>query len=376
MKKKFIVPLICMGAALCFAFSGCQLLDKLFNGNNDSRELEGAQGIDCSETYEGKLSETSYATSDAAIEAYIENEIGNGAEVTGSKKEKDLSQSEIAELPLTTGQRGALTSAEEYTVTYVTVSQTASAAVGFKLADSASGEVIIKTRRVYLLVINGKVFYLDPIPATGDGLSKSYYDAVLSFDNYTNCTITQTSSVKVTADDESVNMTVDLTVRIDNGKCYYSLVQGYDGKTLSSAYYYLNETESGLTVYQSSDGESFSRVYGSITLQNGSTVKHISDMILFCDYDYSYLQKTETGFTLQEEYFDGYVENALSSLPDCTLDDACLYYYVSDGAVVKCYGRIAAQCDLNGKTYTVTSETDALVSDFGTTTVSVNVVGN
>lgn len=59
------------------------------------------RGLTCSETYGGALSDKSYQTPDAAISAYISDEINPSASVTDSRKLRDLSQDEISALPLT-----------------------------------------------------------------------------------------------------------------------------------------------------------------------------------------------------------------------------------------------------------------------------------
>lgn len=67
MKKKLIFTLIAACTAISIVFSSCSLLD-LLKGEKSSED-EGANGIECSETYQGKLSESSYETNDEALDA-------------------------------------------------------------------------------------------------------------------------------------------------------------------------------------------------------------------------------------------------------------------------------------------------------------------
>lgn len=368
MNKKIPAVALAIGMLFGGVFASCS------TGNT---ELEGAKGIKCSETYTGTLSAESYDSTEEALSAYISLEIGNGATLTESKKEGDLSASQKSALPLTDEQRNGLTSAEIYTVTYTDSSTAASlngvALTNYVLTDAENeAQSNTKTRRVYLLVINGKAFYLDPLPATGDDLSKSYYDSVLNTENYKNCTITQTSSTVMITSGVSMTATVNITVKIDGTKCYYestSVTEAKNGDATQSKteknYYYLEEGENGITAYISDNGLDWRQ--GFVGFQS------ISDMIIICQYDYSYLKKTDTGFTLQDEYFNQYVYNAMSSIGDYTLEEAGLYYYVSEGVVVKAYGRIYGTSVMDGNSVSCRSDSDALVSDFGTTTVSVNI---
>lgn len=281
-----------------------------------------------------------------------------------------MTESEIQELPLTDEQRANLTSAEVYSVTYVSSGNEASSD-GLKASTAINAYAEeVKTRKVYLLTINGRVFYLDPIPQTGDELSKSYYDSVLDFENYKNSTLVQTNTTTVSAQGQTMTMQIKTTVKIDNGKCYYETMSDMYGQT-QYAYYYLEETDSGIKTYASSNGSDWTQTI--IRLTDGTTVRKISDLLILCQYDYSYLEKTNTGFTLQQRYFEEYVGSALSAYSGFSLDDAFIYYYVSNGAVVKCYGRISATLTVDGVTGTINADSDALISDIGTTTVSVNI---
>lgn len=370
-KKGIVSAVLAFGMIFCGALASCSSKDEGQKGQSDQgskAELEGAEGLTCGEKYAGKLSENSYDSADDALTAYIELEIGGGAAVTDSKKESDLTESEIAALSLTDEQRAGLTKAEAYTVTYSTSGGGVAATARSLTSVAASAPA--KTRKVYLLVINGKVFYLDPLPATGDDLSKSYYDSVLAFENYANCTIKQTITSTVSVQGMTMSVKIEMTVKIADNKCYQESKTSMLGQDIS-IYYYMEETESGLQTYQSEDGLTWTKE-AYLLGNDGNPITSISDMIIICQYDYSYLKKTDTGFTLQDEYFKEYVDSAIAEY-NATASEAGLYYYVVDGVVVKAYGKIAASYTAEGMTGNVKVDTLALVSDFGKTTVSVNI---
>lgn len=377
-KRTLLMAVLATSVAFGSMFTACS--DSGDQNKNAYTEAAGATGITCSETYQGKLSETSYDTADAAISGYVKEEIGNFT-VMESSKVKSLTAAEIEALPLTSEQKNGVTGADEYSVTYYVAAGVSS--VGY-FASSSAGQTA--THKVYLLVINGKVFYLDPLPDTGNDLSKSYYDSVLSYDNYTNCTITETTTSVSSSSQYGVTatstVTVTTSIKIDNGKCLYAVtasveVSPGDYSNSQSVYYYFEETENGFSTYTSDNGTDWQNYYGGLSLADGTVVSSLSDLIIICQYDYSYLTKTSTGFTIKDEYYSDYLENALSSVgSDVEVKNSGLYYYVSDGKVVKAYSRIDATATVQGVKCSVQANADAYVTDFGTTTVSVSLNGS
>lgn len=360
MKKSKIAKAIAVtGVAMCCVFAvAC-------GGGEESPEQEGAAGLTCSETYTGALSARSYTDAQSAVSAYIANEISASATVISSEKTADLTEDEIGALPLTSEQKAGLTSAEVYTVTYSN-SASAVAKASYAAADSAN----TKTRRVFLLVINGEVFYLDPLPETGDELSKSYYDSILGYENYQNCTITQVATVTASAQGQSIQAVASQTVKFDDGKVWYEatvLTAYQDNIQTVTQYAYIEETGSGVIAYVSSDNMNWQRAY--LQLQDGTVVTSLSDLLIICAYDYSYLEKTDLGFTIKQDYFQEYVNSALQQYAGATVSTAAVYYYVSEGVVVRAYSRIAASLTVQDVTMSIEADSDANVTDFGTTVV-------
>ena len=370
-KSKLVKALAVTGVAMCCVFS-------MACGGEESQSPEntGAQGITCSETYGGAVSAQSYGDTQSAVNAYIANEISASATVVGISKTGDLTAEEKNALPLTSEQKAGLTSAEVYAVTYTNSATAAASAV-------LSADPSVKERKVYLLSIDGRVFYLDPIPEAGDELSKSYYESVLGFANYRNCTITQTTSSSATMAGITATNTIELTIKIDDDKVYYvtkmTVPQATSGTTIVYdtvyAYYYMEQTETGLVAYSSLDEVTW-QPDTMYDMNSGAPVDNISDIVVLCQYDHSYLEKTSTGFTIKQEYLNEYVSSVLSSYMGATVGEAYAYYYVSDGVVVRSYARINATMSMSvgvGSSatmeMTISANTDANVGSFGTTVV-------
>lgn len=363
MKVKGIATAV-MSAALalcCFLAAGC---------GSPSPELEGAEGLTCSETYDGALSDKSYQTPDAAISAYISDEINSSASVTDSRKLRDLSQDEISALPLTAELKNLLTAAEEYTVTYSQPAATFDAAAGGS------------SRNVLLLTTGGGVYYLDPLPATGQELSKSYFKSACGLDNYRNCTMTMTENVTATVDNVSSTSTVVMTMKIADGKCLMEMSYNIPGETPYEAYICMEDGANGFNAYISEDISSgWTQIDTPIDLGNGEIIDDFDDVLVVCDYDYSELQKTDTGFTIRQEYFSDVVNQTIAAIAvgydDVSVTSSDIFFYVAGGTLVRTYVNIAFDCSMSylGESYACNINSEAVlnVTDFGTTVVEVTL---
>ncbi len=229
---------------------------------------------------------------------------------------------------------------------------------------------------MYILIINGKAYYMAPLPNAGESLNKSYFDSVLSFENYKNCTAVETSNTTMTMTQNGITAkiinNVTVTTKMTETALYQTLkmeMYAYQGdtkmdETVVTTYTYIEGgTGEVKEQYESKDGITW-------THTGSQTNMEYSDLLTICNYDYSYLEKTGTGYKIQDEYMADYIENALkdaaaTEVADCT---AHLYYYVSNGVTVRARGDISCKIPAyNNAPMTVVSDAD--VTDFGKTKI-------
>ncbi len=146
------------------------------------------------ETFKGKLSDESFETENAALTAFLEDEIegmSTQAELVEYKKDADLSPKEIAALPLGEIAAEEISHAERGTISYRATTLQSGAA----LTSDAEN---VKTHEIYLLELDGKFRYLVPPTQIGQPITKDYFEDVFSSEKYTNCTIEYLSTTQGT----------------------------------------------------------------------------------------------------------------------------------------------------------------------------------
>lgn len=132
-------------------------------------------------SFEGTLSAETFETQNAAVEAFLEEEIDGRythAELVEYQKEADLTADEIGALPLG-GE--TVVRAERGTVSYRVNTEAATA-----LTDKTDD---IKTHPLYLLEADGKFRYFVPPTEIGQPITKSYFQSLFDPEKYANCTL-------------------------------------------------------------------------------------------------------------------------------------------------------------------------------------------
>lgn len=380
MNKKLLSFLLCgvftVGAT---TFASCENTPSTSVGGSEQQtpseeELAGAEGLKCSETFVGKLSEKAYESPIDAVNAFVANELSgeNNLFSVQDYKTKKLSAAEISALTLPNEIADRISYVEEATVYYTLSTSVKSMSVGQDECKSA---------RFYLVVADGKIYYFSALPKTGEPLTKSYFDSVNAYENYKNCTVTFHVQIQTEDNEYKHNEEEGMIMKITENEVYAtSLTQSEDPNLYSHAY--MQFTNKGYTQYYSHDG---------ITWEKGSTFSEsfhefLNMMpLLFFYYSFTYplsspdvlpfhFEKTNTGFCLNLDAFidyirflslisDGYYDDLLTA----NLDGTNGYYYVSDGMIVRGFANFQYQ-EIGGSYFgRIFSEFD--VTDIGTTTL-------
>lgn len=147
----------------------------------------GENGGTYSETYTGAVSEATYKSAELAVQGFLETELSDmacTAVYVGYTKQTDLTEQEIAGLPLGEGDAANISLGEKGTVEY---SESENMDVPYPVR-AASEETF--TQELYLLNYeSGEYRYFTPALKENDSLTASYFNSLFAPENYINCTM-------------------------------------------------------------------------------------------------------------------------------------------------------------------------------------------
>lgn len=367
MNKKFLTATAMTAAvAVCaFTFTAC-----------------GKDSASYSETYEGTVSEQSYASSTLAAQAFLSNEISCASETAtfvSYNKTGDLSQKEIDALSLSESERASVVSAEKGSVAY-TVAPSSTSEVA---AASATEGELTYYKGVYVLDMGETYKYYDPAPANGEALTNSYYESVFNPANYENCTMTMKTISKSSAQGQSTTLTIEYCFKITENAVSLELTNkiSASGKSQSNTIcIYIVETDDTIKAAVLSDGN-YTVVSASELAANGLNITEIEDIAKMSVPEYidvSFFEKTASGFKMKadkvDEYLDSYLtESGLSSLIENLPFTWKVDYnfFVSEGKLSK----VSSACTINmryqGVSAVASASAECKYTDYGTTTVTL-----
>lgn len=354
--KRVLAMALTMALVLVFATS-CSL----FGGKDKDDDKKAADqsfieelGGSTSETFKGALSEDTYYSVENAAIAYVEQEIAGEsyAEIINVESKATFTPGNVdTEIPYE-----FLVGADS--VEKVEVSYDISDATAMTLSSkSGSNQKIV----VYIIKYGPDFKYFTPMPTTGSTVSKSYYNSVFDAEKYENCTfettMTADASVKMKSQGENIDMTMTLEmyqlVKHADDRIYLEqrmstvmkmpVEYGGNQTNTQTLYAYLEEVNGSLVCYvKLNEYDNWQRGYlHTIGFSNLEELKPFHDQYL----DYSYFEKTDYGFVLQDKNAEAYFEQAFadvtdqlgsitSMLGDAQMDvDMAVKYYVVDGAL-------------------------------------------
>lgn len=378
MKKKIAVCIAAAVTALsCTAFTAC---------GDDGKE-------NYSETYTGTLSTESYATADDAAQAFVENEVTSSSTPVTYKsytKQKDLTEEEIAKLNLTEAQIADVERAEKGVISFTYDPTTGG---GYTPASSSAASAEEGKKVVYCVKFNtpeagGAYKYLSPLPENGERLSKSYYMSVLDPELYRNCTMifempvtvkvssgwysyTTTASIKYTAKITDAAIEMLVTAKLPDDE----VVGKYNTTTVSM---FLMDSPNGYGIMAAIFGDGY---WKTANFTDESGIESIEEMWTYNmpDAEFTYLEKTNYGFKLGDEYLAGLFDELIKEAGfDFAVNgdfSASANYYVKEGKL----DRVSVVCKMAMKVIEegtsakidVTVKVSNKYRDVGTTVVNV-----
>lgn len=356
-----------------------------------------------SDTFKGKLSEKTYDTQDAAVTAFLKEEIDGlttRAELVEYVKEADLGKEEIAKLPLGDVSADKVTHAERGKVSYRANILTGAAAA---TAESAED---LETHGLYLLEIDGKFRYFVPPTEVGEPITKSYFEDVFDSEKYVNCTVEATQSMDMitTIDGKDETMMKTSTTYVEKfTKDAVEVIMTMESDSFqpTTSTGYLLESGGRLILYTFIDMSQFG-VPGLtstwsqmdftdlISKLTGKEAVTLSDYMRnsFGETDYSFFEKTETGFQISSpERYQMMLRTVMESVGmnedmfdtlgydpfSATLTDFSSDYTIKNGRFDKCTATATISYDLTYATGKLTTPAvmEMIYKDYGKTTVTV-----
>ena len=319
-----------------------------------------------SETFAGKLSADGYSSADTAAAAFLENEIAaedTAVAFVSYTRTGDISDKEMEEFDLGDVKAEEISSKEWGKIAY-TASARASAQAD-PLAEQTDGQLQVT---VGMFKIGDAYRYFVPLASTGEMISKSYYESVFDAAKYKNCTTsyTMTLSYDVTDGNQSMNMKLETetTMKITESVAMMELWMGGNINAPGASQkiedvkitYYLVEDDDSITAYfeDEEDGS-----WHSIPFEGAASWDELYGVQLKNFLDYSYFEKTSTGFKLAPIKFNKYVKNYILSSENSSLSldfsfdantsfDGEANYYVTEGRLSEATVKIAASYSVQG----------------------------
>ena len=341
-------------------------------GNSINAETGRQEFIDSiggvSDTYTGAVSDETFETKEDAAEAYVSNEVvgtGKGAVVEATESKGELNATEIEALKLPEEYANP-DSVEKLEVTYSETDYYSALA-----SSSNSTKKVI----VYIIKIGNNYKYYSPLPATGETITKSYYESVFDLDNYDNCTYVNESYVKYEYSGVVMEMTLTQTIKRADGNVYFKQEVVGDDDLIAQVLPY--GTPRYLEVYIEIDENGKMNTWSKGS--DGTWTE--SDLIYSIDpfagqtrYNYAFFSKADFGFALKgENALRFYKSYATGVIPDNANLDLYAEYYVKEGILTGMRMEYSAEITQEAYGTSITTVTTGLnkmsCTNYGTTVV-------
>ncbi len=360
--KKFlsVMLMIVMAMSIAVAAVGC-------GGNEPTYSSE--------DTFTGALSKEGYESEAKAVEMFLASEISGEAvkaELVGFEKKSDLSQEQIKELNTedVLNEDDEIVSAQVVEVKYNKKE--------VEVSNTASQEDEYSVFTVYIIEISpsGKTVhefrYYVPKAANGDVLTKSYYEDVLDPSKYVNCTQEYSNNTSVDMGGMTMNTNINYTIKVADDKAFLSMhLPNLTGAGLDAAYMdllgYFEYSEGNFVIWASQDnGTTYIKSQVNTFAPYGITDMKSFATMCMPKLDYSYFEKTDFGFKIQDGFVGKYISKSLAQMGYATDINAELLFYVKEGRIEKMVANVNGT--IGGVKYT--GHEELVYSAFGTTTVT------
>lgn len=326
------------------------------------------------DTFTGTLSVEGYATASDAAKSYLTEEFAGETATLLFKsyeKKQDLSQKEIAELPLGEYTANDVEKAEKGEIKYSESSKE-------KAADDNEMEVQFKI--VVLVYINGKYHYCTLISLPGEKISKSYFNYVLDLSQHDSYVLKINNTISI-PDNNYLNYTDNSKLVYTKSAVYYESVK----IGLADTFGIPDATAAAYALPQNDDS---SWLFVRSSLNNNANVEWVQESLpvsmkeyssnLFMTMDQTYFIKTNDGFKLDENKFGQYLEevygeiyNALAMSFEVQVNSVSAVFHVKDGLWRSYEGSVDLTLKSGSATIRFITSENAQISEINEATITV-----
>lgn len=180
MKKKLLAIML----SLVLVFSLVSL-----TACGDKKDVDDTDGTTVTDTFEGVASETQYDDEEAAVKAFLADEIGG--KFTSYENKGALTAEATAELTLSDEDKKDIEAVYEVEITYEVSFDFDDEEEEFMLlAEEVEepAETYTRTHTAYVIKYkSGKCKYFAPCPKNGEAITRSYFKSLLDSEKYSNC---------------------------------------------------------------------------------------------------------------------------------------------------------------------------------------------
>lgn len=332
-----------------------------------------APEVTVNEYFKGKLSEESYATSEAAAQAFLADELSGSttkAEFVSYNKSGDITEAELKNYDLGDLDLSKVEKAEKGYVTYRLT------AVGSAAASLASSSAT-RSQGVAMLLVEAKYRYFVPATGTGEMVTKSYFESMWDPQNYLNVTSDMKMVIAMNASsaNESHSMKMEMEIKLKATETAIEYTMSGDasltgGRNIQA---YIIEKDSALYMLMQTNGTWVhqkvieGKTLAEYLLENSGEPEF---------FDYTYFEMTTDGYRLAPEKYQLYIENYSKSNPafaEFSNDGASgeATYIVKDGKISKATTTLTLKASEAGMGATITASAVCDYTDYGTTTVTL-----
>ena len=383
MKKTMALVMAVVTLFSCVLFfTSCDTIYGLLDRFNRGKTGDG--------TFEGALSTESFQSEKEAVQGFLADEIaGEAADATlvAYQETKQLSSDEIDKLVLDGLDKKSIVSAKEVEITYDRSAARAAA------ADSDEDHFLFT---VYVLEISRKGVevhefkYYVPKAKDGDVLTRSYFENVLDPAKYVNCTQEYTSKSTTELNGQKlVEIEQNFVVKVADNKAYLE-AQIFDPTSIRDsqnmqqnvkyitlkAYFEYDKKTGTFSAYCSLNDAPYVETPVETIFAQLNITEIRSDMtslatMNFPKIDYSYYEKTDFGFKIQESFLNQYLGMSLDSIAPNGNVDCTLNVYVTDGRIESMESNADITVPSNNDTVRSRTQESLKFKDFGTTVVTM-----
>lgn len=343
--------------------------------------LVGCSQHPVDDSFQGAISEQSYETKDSAVRAFLDNEISGiatYANFISYDKEDELSQKEIDALNLddlcdvseiVSVERGTVTFSDNnsYASSDDVMTMSANTAALGKSKDNDGGN---KTTSLVLITFRNSYKYFVESFKKGQLITKSYISEILDYKKYVNMTETSVSESSAGLLGFMAKTKITTVTKITENAIYSKITtKAPTGNSVIESY--IIRSGYSYYAYQRTGDDDDSMSSWQTMRFTYSSIEDFVESIF--NFDHTYFERIDSGFTMADDKFKSYVEDVLSASGSINgeVTSGKVDYHVEDGRLSSSEAELKITVTTEGVSVNATSKATTEWTDYGTTVIDI-----